>query len=147
MMREILFRGKRDPRYGMKGVWWYGVPYIDHEGDCIMVTHCSNTVVIPETVGQFTGLYDTTKWESLSELEQQEWLKNHTKDEWNGRRIFEGDIVKFGKYCGYINYNHSSFCVKHDEINNPAIDLITIRSELKVIGNVHDNPELLKNYP
>lgn len=48
-MREILFRGKRDPKYGND--WCFGVPYIDHEGDCIMADHCSKRVVIPKTVG------------------------------------------------------------------------------------------------
>ena len=31
MMREILFRGKRDKRYDKEQDWVYGVPYIDNE--------------------------------------------------------------------------------------------------------------------
>lgn len=153
-MREILFRGKRDPKYGTKKDWWYGVPYIDHEGDCIMTTRCSNTVVIPETVGQFTGLYDATKWEDLSESEQQEWLKNHIKHEWNGRKIFEGDIVKtkYGRLCKVIWFE-PQVCfdlvpigtLKNLERNPPDKFDLWQSKNLEVIGNIYDNPELLQN--
>ncbi|MCM1361579.1 MAG: hypothetical protein NC235_06725, partial [Clostridiales bacterium] len=56
MEREILFRGKHDPKYGVG--WCYGVPYIDNDGDCILATNINRRVVIKETVGQYTGLTD-----------------------------------------------------------------------------------------
>ena len=44
---------------------------------------------------QSTGLYDNTKFEDLSEEEQEEWLESgKTADEWQGREVFEGDIVE-----------------------------------------------------
>jgi len=44
---------------------------------------------------QYTGLKDSTKWEQLTELEQQDWIKSgKTKEEWNGKEIYEGDIVE-----------------------------------------------------
>lgn len=160
MEREILFRGKHDPKYGTG--WCYGVPYTDHDGDCIMATHISRRVVIEETVGQFTGLYDSTKWESLLESDKKEWLKNHVADEWKGRRIFEGDIldltpymitdvgvVKFGEFkdldmgndypCGHVGF--------YVDVVNQRIyarkDILFFASECKVVGNIHDNPELM----
>lgn len=44
---------------------------------------------------QFTGLYDATKWEELTDAEQEQWLKHHSKDDWKGKPIFEGDIISF----------------------------------------------------
>lgn len=64
--------------------------------------------VVPETVGQFTGLYDSTKWEELSDEEKQEfYVKNRSNDGvtityqtreqvkhlWLGREIYEGDLL------------------------------------------------------
>lgn len=122
-MREILFRGKRDKRYGDD--WTYGVPYIDHEGDCIMATHCSKRVVIPETVGQYTGLTDK-----------------------NGNKIFEGDIVRLtfseevvGKIICDINYYFEVYLfgkTTHKSLSD------YLPYALEILGNIHDNPELLE---
>ncbi|MBQ5361783.1 MAG: hypothetical protein IIU63_00405 [Clostridia bacterium] len=125
-MREILFRAKRDKNYCDTQEWTYGVPFIDHEGDCIFKTASSERVVDPKTVGQYTGLTV------------------------NGTRIFEGDIVKFGNIIGIINYSTGCYCVKTNKPdwrnrNNPAIDIVINEypNEIEIIGNIHDNPELL----
>lgn len=121
-MREILFRGKRHKDYCTKQDWTYGVPFIDHEGDCIFKTSASELVVDPETVGQYTGLIDK-----------------------NGKKIFEGDIVDI-QYpdtfvCNtVISYIGASFC---GDDGNDAWELDDY-TFLEVIGNIHDNPELLK---
>lgn len=162
-MREILFRAKRDPKYGTG--WCYGVPYIDHENDYIMATCNSKSVIIPETIGQFTGLYDFTKWESLSKSEQQEWLKNHRADEWKGKRIFEGDIilVKFEEdnYYGCDVFVERAFFERFEvffdierccwyarwlvdrEETYCLYEFANECNECIVIGNLYDNPELI----
>lgn len=130
-MREILFRGKRAKKYDKTEDWVYGVPYIDNEGDCIMADDCSKRVVQPETVGQYTGLTDQ-----------------------NGTKIFEGDIVKikdYSKGCA-LNYEQptSNWVVKwNDKYAQFTIDYMALLpykhfDESEVIGNIHDNPELLK---
>lgn len=136
-MREILFRGKRDPKYG-EG-WCFGVPYIDHDGDCILANDCSKLVVIPETVGQYTGLTDK-----------------------NGKMIFEGDIldaswalvglvvIRFGRYKDVFNtgargeYGHIGFYAEcpHDEWVRK--DICYFNSKSEIVGNIHDNPELIE---
>lgn len=120
-MREILFRGKRVKKYCETQDWTYGVSFFDHEGDCVFKTACSELVVNPETVGQYTGLTDK-----------------------NGKEIFEGDICKHrsdysGEYIiSVVAYEDGEFLAMVG--NNSAFCL---SDKLEVIGNIHDNPELL----
>ena len=72
MNREILFRGKGNPKYN-NGDWFYG--YLFFDGDDYQIVDprygsCRRTV-LKETVGEFTGMTDK-----------------------NGTKIFEGDIVR-----------------------------------------------------
>lgn len=133
-MREIQFRGQRVDN----GEWVYGdlitnskKLYIHPKANMTKVSESglSKLVVmhkvIPETVGQYAGL--TGK---------------------NGKKIFEGDIVrKFHNYTGEtgfypVVYEHGTFFAKCDETAGMAIG--DIAHSIEVVGNVHDNPELLK---
>jgi uncharacterized phage protein (TIGR01671 family) len=123
-MREILFRGKRDKKYDKNQDWTYGVPYIDNEGDCNMAEDSSRRVVVSETVGQYTGLTDK-----------------------NGKKIFEGDIVKIclldGVEIGQIIYSEMSCRFKFADKYGSTYGFDNTCT-FEVIGNIHDNPELLK---
>ena len=127
-MREIRFRGK----IVRTGEWVCGeiVHQTDHYGETVdkyFIIDGTETKdydigyeyeVIPETVGQFTGLTDK-----------------------NGKRIFEGDIVKVGVYyyCG---------CYPHTETRVLEVKIPDFycwqKDGMEVIGNIHDNPELLE---
>ena len=145
-MREILFRAKRQ----YNGEWIYGD--LQHNGKNIP-KWVEGEEIIPETVGQFTGLTDK-----------------------NGKKIFEGDIVKFNNQVGTIINEYGSCGIGIDECinykrlevyledkthnfysgvyNDNFISLWEIGwncnaidgkiKELEVIGNIHDNPELLE---
>jgi len=103
---------------------------------------------------QYTGLKDNTKWEELTKKEQQDWLNSDwsnsgkTKIEWNGKEIYEEDIA-FNRNNKYeIIWEEGGFWAKnlsldenecYEEFSNgPFI------KELKVIGNIYENPDLLK---
>ena len=121
-MREILFRGKKQ-----NGEWLQGD--LVNYGDKILIfsENAQNSPdyyeVEPETVGQFTGVTDK-----------------------NGVKIFEGDILIQVLY----KENYYS-CVKYIDngFYSVGINGITSINILKsqgkiVIGNIHENPELLK---
>ena len=97
---------------------------------------------------QSTGLHDSTKFENLSEEEQEEWLESgKTADEWQGREIFEGDILTSQDGTdGLI----SRFIVKRDEFYTGFTPMNREcygfnRTMCEVIGDVHQHPELLED--
>ena len=135
-MREILFHGKRAD----SGEWV--------EGDVLQTRYHSGHIeyqimpqtpvssaypVLPETVGQYTGLTDK-----------------------NGRKIFEGDICKFKRFndvhVGEIVFNvtTASFVMRYQSIVGVYGEkathkmLLSACDNIEVIGNIHDNPELLE---
>ena len=125
-MREILFRGKRTDN----GEWVKGDLYITHTGaheigsyDAEINIERFTFDVIPETVGQYTGLTDK-----------------------NGKRIFEGDIVSLVKHDGLI-YKVVYVPCRYELVNSKGVNCFVLdiyKSEnIEVIGNIHDNPELL----
>ena len=134
-MREILFRGKiANNKEWVEG----GIIPLDTDSGYVFIAEpflSASTLpvydiikhhthlVIPETVGQYTGLTDK-----------------------NGKKIFEGDIVAYrGDEYGVIVYDKKTarFCVEFDVWSTDFDHLYG--KEIEVIGNIHDNPELINN--
>lgn len=137
-VREILFRGKRADN----GAWIYGYYtmakwYLDEKGINVMLPigamfYPRSEIsewheVLPETVGQYTGLTDK-----------------------NGKKIFEGDILK-GQYDEdspediailVVLWDNGWRIQQGDRVPDFLEELDCQICE--VIGNIHDNPELLK---
>ena len=124
-MREILFKGKAGAK------WVYGdLRHINDGGVAIRKDgEIYPYEVIPETVGQYTGLTDK-----------------------NGKKIFEGDIVycksrldnanmvvifECGQFRMVLSENYRSY-----QTNSGFYDINCFDKE--VIGNIYDNPELLE---
>ena len=142
MNREILFRGKLE----YNGKWIYGDLLQYENGDVAIFGEklssfgyeCTEMSkrdrVIPDTIGQYTGLKD--------------------KD---GNKIFEGDILEYiGKRKDNMNKVYRRKIVFHEGMFALLSKELQAYSALKhhcmedgrfawrVIGNVHDNPELMK---
>lgn len=152
-MREILFRAKSGNE------WVYGDLVHLFGNDNIVIHHaecegetCNYIDIVSKTVGQFTGMFDSTKWEQLTEEEQLDWLKNHTIDEWNGKEIFEGDIVDCWSEGinaqGAVQQRIDGLWIIYPAWQNQQFwGLCPNRNgstSVKIIGNIHDNSELLK---
>lgn len=132
MNREIKFRGKDIEN---ENGWRYGSLVVYPDGNCVIVEFDKDENelsydVYPETVGQFTGLYDK-----------------------NGKEIYEGDIGKtkeYGKFLGdknFSGYDHFEVLLENGGFrleNEKRIFNLTNNSHIEVVGNIHDNPELLK---
>lgn len=128
-MREILFRGKRVDN----GEWIEGglvkvgplfIIFSDTLPGCQTVTY--------PAIGQFTGMYDK-----------------------NDKRIFEGDIVKtkYGRLCTvvwFMSQAHNGWDLAvvgtvENSVHTKYPDEFDLykKENLEVVGNIHDNPELL----
>lgn len=130
-MREILFRGK------IQGLtdWSYGYYAKSGENHFILLdtdNEDNYSIVDPETVGQFTGLYDK-----------------------NGTRIFEGDIIEYQpeyapvpirSYVEYFadKYNYPAFDLAEHDYEANGLQCAHEEAGCEVIGNKWDNPELLE---
>lgn len=136
-MREILFRGKRVDN----GQWVEGDLSHTNSGEPVIQYWVKSDrykegaliyfLVTPETVGQYTGLNDR-----------------------NGNKIWEGDALRPDAMYSYRFYDlgqvmfepdYGSFIVKgkYSRIQHHEILDCDIASTCEIVGNIHDNPELI----
>lgn len=138
-MKQTLFRGKRVDN----GEWVYGYLYRLSErlNPFIMLvnSNAESYEVIPEMVGQFTGLPDD-----------------------NGNKIFEGDILETegpdgAEYWDVVHFGHFNdddnhgneyigFYVKSGNYTTSLLEMpLGEHNYCYIIGNIYDNPELLED--
>lgn len=120
-MREILFRGK-----DVRGAWHIGL--LAHIGNAWYISNKAGVAtafeIVPQTFGQYTGLKDR-----------------------KGTDIFEGDIVNIirAEEKGKVEWreNDAAFEVVGDCLEASFLENL-YGHDVEVIGNIYDNPELLK---
>lgn len=135
MKREIKFRGRRRDN----GEWVVGSYTLIQDADGVWLedTNLDMVKVMPETLGQFTGLTDM-----------------------NGREIYEGDRVTWLRHrmdgSGFLEEGHVRFSVDEQRVfvvnrfttmddREMLHDIIRCRKHnLRVVGNIHDNPEAIE---
>ena len=141
-MREILFRGKRiDDGEWVEGSLVHRTKFYGDTDDRYFIIcngefhydYYDAVEVDPKTVGQFTGVLDK-----------------------NDKKIFEGDVVKtkYGRLCVVVWFS-SQVCNCWDLETIRTLDNVRItpptsidlfkKCNLEVVGNIHDNPELLED--
>ena len=124
-MRKVKFRGR-----DFAGLWHIG-DLIHNDDDLLIRNGCLSTFIENETAGQFTGITDK-----------------------NGKEIYEGDIIgchnpdikhlifyneKQGRFMAALNGD-----IDNDFVGVCGLDDSRWNASKEVIGNIHDNPELLK---
>ena len=129
-MRTIKFRGKSI----LTDEWLYGdlVHSADKKRTAILVNDKDSydeCEVAPKTIGQFTGLYDA-----------------------NGKRIYEGDIVKWKAdnrlyaviFKWGMFYASVEVCNQETYGGFPLHALAGDKKGVEIVGNIYDNPELIQ---
>lgn len=133
-MREIIFRGKRIDN----GEWIYGVPTKDERGETVIVENlfecgeydCRGAeclYVDENSIGQYTGLTDK-----------------------NGTKIFEGDIIRVGWFLfgleilPVVVFKDGTFGLEWNGGKEFSSFTSMGNIEYEIVGNIHDNSELLK---
>jgi uncharacterized phage protein (TIGR01671 family) len=139
MNRIPKFRGK-----DITGEWWYGnlsIKIRKLSNGKILKTYTiseieynsSRSGIVPETIGEFTGLTDK-----------------------NGKEIYEGDIVVTSVSIGDVQFDCGVFGIERLH-NKESRSMVggwgqrhnlrglddSIIDDIEVVGNIHDNPELL----
>ena len=130
-MRDVLFRGKRvdngetvEGFYIFDGFNHYIVKfYTDENAEGTLYPIQEAFEVVPETVEQFIGQTDK-----------------------NGKRIFDGDILQKdgSKYRVYYYPTFAMYMLTRLPNGGGSNGMITQIFDCKVIGNIHDNPEMLE---
>lgn len=131
-MREILFRGKRlDNGEWIEGYYVKTVDYLTDSAVHLIIELPSafyprgeiagEYEINSSTIGQFTGLTDK-----------------------NGRKIFEGDIVDCLEFYGEVYYDPEGCFDLRDNTPEMCGGFIGDYNSLEVVGNIHDNPEMLE---
>ena len=135
MSREILFRAKHihamDSNEHLNGTWVHG--YLSDKNYIYDKSLDGEFLVDENTICQYTGLTDK-----------------------NGKKIFEGDIVRYGEICGEVKFGlHESnwqickynqgFYIEFPEESLYRKELGYWENKVVVIGNIYDSPKLLED--
>lgn len=130
-MRPIKFRAKTLN----EGEWVYGMTIghgtISRKKDNLYMEVAPDKWkgINPDTIGQFSGLYDK-----------------------NGKEIYEGDIIHYGELItNVVTFRHGAFgylilggeFISYAGNRNFTFNPLNRSNEHEVIGNIHDNPEML----
>lgn len=125
-MREMLFKGKRiDNGQWVEGSYCHAEK-LDRSGDEHFIieysANGSSHRVDPVTVGQYTGKVVKTG------------------------KVFDGDIGKSidGIFLVYWDDEKAAFVMRFNEYPYETLYLEEMWDDAEIIGNIHDNPELME---
>lgn len=112
VFRDYRGKSRRDGR------WVYGSLLLIDDFCTIFTDKNTNTNVIQDTVGQWSGIYDL-----------------------NNTKVYEGDIIKDGKYLYLVEFDAPYFCAR--EIGKNISHLLSLKENMEVVGNIYDDRWML----
>lgn len=128
---------KHFPWYKYNGDWWFSNPTMDRN--------------LVESTVWIEGFQDDTEWDDMTiewwKMLQSTWIKDK-----NGKEIFEDDIIIFDNILPRRNFPFTvesikgMFCIQNPILNFEYCPLAFIvdSPHVEIIGNIYENPELLK---
>lgn len=171
------FRGKRLDT----GEWVFGCLLLPNPGVCRVCDANDAAIgyqtsvetgylfhlVLPKTVGQYTGVNAAMLWEELTEAQKKAFYDSVKSEDgvtikydkieavkhlWKALPIYEGDIVEAvlidGTHTGFswgrhvVVFDRGAFCLKDRRGLITPMCNYSVNVKFKVLGNVFDNPEL-----
>lgn len=147
-MRTIKFRGKDIE----SGNWVYGSLFLTTPNPTIITGDGTDRnqfhFVDKDTVGEFTGQYDKTRWDKLSKEAKEHFESvGYGEDKWIGYEIYEGDFlsskVQPFHTVNPVDTGYGEVIYRSSMFKLGSISLSTFRGRVYVIGNKFDNENLL----
>lgn len=130
-MREIIFRGKRTTN----GEWVTGDLRQLNDPFASICTADSYHFVDCDTIGQYTGYNDATDTGVYKGDIVEFPFREYDKD---------GEVMSKKTHVGFVYFSFGQWSVRIPEINT-STNLYGIDSrKITVVGNIHDNPELVE---
>lgn len=150
-MREILFRGKRIT----DGKLVEGMPVANSAGEIYAIMKFNSEMEILEIgseVEQYTGLTDKNRKKifegDIFKFPDEVWESSYTScgTEWDSWEVENYGVIGFDEYTArfdFVQYRYNENSVEADLHENNCLEFAEFVKKLKIIGNIHDNPELL----
>lgn len=133
---------KKYPEKGSAAFWDF-IEEIEKQEHIQEISSDCDLIIVKDHTNlmQATGIFDATKFKELPSEIQEEWLKNHTKEEWPGFEIYEGDVTALRYDKQRTEFGVVSYSTHGAGFSKNGTALSSYQKLTKIVGN------LIEGYP